>query len=352
MSDAALESLYDPVIVTDALENVVHLNRSAEGLFGPVQVERGRPVADVIQDSRIVDAVRNAVQRDRISALEGEAGMVTIPSGGLQRTYRLRATPMRDAEDVLLGAAIVLEDVTHLRELDRLKTEFIGVASHELRTPVQSLLLSVELLREGAAGELTNEQHEIVAAQKEDLERLERMMRDLLDVTRLEAGMMPPHLELIQPADLIKATLDSVASQAEAKGVKLSAAPDAQLPPVRADRGQIVRVLVNLLNNAVRHSESGSEVIVSARSNGPEVLFAVKDTGAGIPKEYLPRIFDRFVQVPGATRGGAGLGLSIASSIIHAHGGEIRVESETGHGSTFEFGLPAFRALEPAAPPA
>jgi NtrC-family two-component system sensor histidine kinase KinB len=340
MSDAALGSLYDPVIVTDAMERIVHLNRAAEGLFGPVELSLGRRVTEIVNDRRIAEAVETAIHHDRISALEGEAGMVNLQVGPLQRTYRLRATPMRDDENALLGAAIVLEDVTHLRELDRLKTEFIGVASHELRTPVQSLLLSVQLLGEGAAGALTSDQQDIVAAQKEDLDRLDRMMRDLLDVTRLEAGALPPRLEIVAPTELSEAAIESVVTQADAKGVALFEEHDDALPSVKADRNQIARVLVNLLNNAIRHTSAGGRITVSTRAGEGEVLFAVRDTGTGIPEEYLPRIFDRFVQVPGATRGGAGLGLSIVRGLVRAHGGEITAESELGKGSTFTFGLP------------
>ncbi|HLV79743.1 MAG TPA: ATP-binding protein, partial [Chthonomonadaceae bacterium] len=256
-----------------------------------------------------------------------------------ERTYRLRATPMHD-ERVLLGAVAVLEDITHLRELDRLKTEFISVASHELRTPVTSLLLSVQLMQEGAAGALTPPQQEIVAAQREDLERLERMMRDLLDITRLEAGVMPPRFEIARPQELVAAAVEAVTAQAEAKGICLAGDAPADLPPVRADRAQIQRVLVNLISNAVRHTPEGGRIAVSARAEGNMVAFRVQDTGAGIPKEYLSRIFERFVQVPGATRGGAGLGLSIARTIVGAHGGAISAESEPGQGSTFTFTLP------------
>ena len=155
MSDAALDSLYDPVVVTDAAGRTLHLNRAAEGLFGSASRAVGTPVARVVQEERITHAVERAIRQERVSADEGEAALVPMEIGGTQRTYRLRAAPMRDEDGALLGAAIVLEDVTHLRELDRLKTEFISVASHELRTPVTSLLLSVHLLQEGAAGPLT-----------------------------------------------------------------------------------------------------------------------------------------------------------------------------------------------------
>ena len=340
MSDEALESLYDPVIVTDAAGRIVHLNRAAEGLFGPARRLSGLPVAQALQDARIAEAVTKAIHQESVSAAEGEAGFVPLQVGEMQRTYRLRASPMRDEDESLLGAVAVLEDITHLRELDRLKTEFIGVASHELRTPVTSLQLSAQLLAEGAVGELTPEQKEVVMAQQQDLERLERLMRDLLDMTRLEAGVTPPRFEIVSPQELAQGAVASVASQAEAKGVTLTEEVASGLPAVRADRGQINRVLVNLLNNAVRHTPPSGQVTVRAQPEGDRVRFEVQDTGIGIPVEYLPRIFERFVQVPGATRGGAGLGLSIAKTILQAHGSDIAVQSEPGKGSVFGFALP------------
>lgn len=342
MSDAALENLYDPVVVTDAEGRVVHLNRAAEGLFGPEARAVGRAARDVVRDDRLAAAIERAVAAAETSAEEGEAALISfVAEGGTRpRIYRMRANPMHGEDGAHLGAVAVLEDVTYLQEVDRLKTEFIGVASHELRTPVTSLLLSAELLQEGAVGILTPAQSELVAAQRQDLERLERMMRDLLDLTRLEAGANPPRFEVIAPTELVRAAAESVSGFARAKGNALETETSPDLPKVRADRGQVTRVLINLLNNALRHTQDGT-VKISARAatGGEGVTFSVTDTGTGIPSEHLGRIFERFVQVPGATRGGAGLGLSIAQTIIRAHGGTIRVESEVGKGSTFSFTL-------------
>jgi NtrC-family two-component system sensor histidine kinase KinB len=342
MSDAALENLYDPVIVTDGRGSVVHWNRAASGLFGPEEQAVGRPIADAVSDRRITEAIERAIHQEHVSAAEDEAGFVSLSSGGATRTYRLRATPMRDHSN-LLGAVAVLEDITHLRDLDRLKTEFIGVASHELRTPVTSLQLSVQLMDEEAVGPLNAAQKEIITAQREDLERLDRMMRDLLDLTRLEAGVTPPRFELAPPSSLIDAATDAVRVQADSKGVLLTVDTADALPSVRVDTGQITRVLINLLNNAIRHTHSAGSVTVGAAVEADHVAFHVADTGSGIPKEYQDRIFERFVQVPGATRGGAGLGLSIARQIVKAHEGEIRVESQIGKGSRFVITLPIVR---------
>lgn len=346
MSDAALESLYDPVIVTDATGSVVHLNRAAQGLFGPAEKASGLPIAQAVSEPRLADAVERAVRQERVSDEEGEESLVPLQVGGTQRTYRMRATPMRDDDGTLLGAALVLEDITHLHELSRLKTEFISVASHELRTPVTSLLLSAQLLEECVAGPLTAEQAEIVAAQREDLARLDLLLRDLLDITRLEAGSTPPRFEIVPPHDLLEMAHNSVASQAANKKVNLSmdVAPD--LPAVRADRAQIIRVLVNLLGNAIRHTPASGTVKIAVGRDDAKVFFRVHNTGPCIPPEYLPRIFERFVQVPGATRGGAGLGLSIAQTIIKAHGTEITAKSTTEEGTTFEFALPVEENIE------
>lgn len=339
MSDAALDSLYDPVIVTDAKRRILHLNRAAETVFGAIPDGAKKPVDEHISDRRILRAIENAVS-EKVSDSEDEAALIPLDVGEVKRTYRLRATPMTNDDNQLLGSVTVLEDITHLRVLDRMKTEFIGVASHELRTPVTSLQLSTDLLLEGAVGDLTPDQAEIVRAQQQDLNRLVKLMRDLLDVTRLEAGSTPPRLESVAPSALVVAPLRDLAKTAAKKGVELIDEVPPGLPAVKADRGQIGRVVTNLIANAIRHTPSGGRVKVGASASSDDVTFRVEDTGEGIPKEYLDRIFERFVQVPGATGGGAGLGLSIVRHIVAAHGGRMSVTSEVGKGSVFSFSVP------------
>lgn len=339
MSDAALDSLYDPVVVSDAQGRLVYLNHAAQGLFGPTPATPRMPIVEHIGDRRIVRAIHNAITEDRVSAGEDPTTLIPLKVEGTDRTYRLRATPMKDSQGLLLGSVTVLEDITHLRELDRLKTEFIGVASHELRTPVTSMLLAVHLLEEGAAGPLTEQQKEIVQAQKEDVERLDHLMRELLDISRLEAGSAPPRFELVKPDDLLKSAFQTTKAQAAEKGVELELGKVPEMQQVRADKSQIGRVLVNLITNAIRHTDPGGHVKLRASAGRDQVTLSVEDTGSGIPKDYQEQIFERFVQVPGATGGGAGLGLSISRTIVQAHGGKMWVESEPGKGSTFSFTL-------------
>lgn len=339
MSDLALNSLYDPVIVTDAQFRIVHLNRAAVHVFGEPETPK-MLVNEHIPDTRIWKAIDHAIGTKAAMATEDEQSQMTLRDGGVTRIFRLRATPMNDEEGKCLGAVVVMEDITYLRDLDRMKTEFIGVAAHELRTPVASLLLSAQLLDEGAAGDLTASQKELVSVQRQDLERLEKLTHDLLDVTKLEAGTLAPRLELIPIGELFRTFERTIRPSAVEHSINLELNVAEDVPALFIDRVQIGRVLINLANNAIRHTPPGGRVTVTARRDENQVSFAVEDTGEGIPAEYRERIFERFVQVPGATQGGAGLGLSIAKKIIHNHGGKMSVVSEVGKGSVFEFTLP------------
>jgi PAS domain S-box-containing protein len=338
-TEAAIDSLYDPVLVTDAEGHVTKLNLAAEEIFGSEKENTGRHVGEVARDERIAGAVAEALQSQRPVAGEGMSSVLPLAVDGLERAFRLRTTPMRDHGKHLLGAVTLLEDITHLRELDRLKSEFIATASHELRTPLTSVQMGVHLLLEKAAGDLTDKQVEILSACREDCERLDKLMRDLLDLSRIEAGETQPALEPVRTKDLISAANQELRPQVEAKGLAFKVDAPAELPNVMADRSQVERVLANLVVNAIRYTKQG-EIKISALPRGNFVAVSVSDTGAGIPHEYLPHVFDKFVQVPGAPTGGAGLGLAISRLIVEGHGGQISAQSEPEKGSTFTFTLP------------
>lgn len=338
-TEAAIDSLYDPVLVTDAEGRVTKLNPAAEEIFGSEAENAGKHVGEVARDARIAGAVAEALHSQRAVAGEGSASVLPLAVDGSERAFRLRTTPMRDNEKHLLGAVTLLEDITHLREIDRLKSEFIATASHELRTPLTSVQMGVHLLLEGAAGELNDKQTEVLSACREDCERLDKLMRDLLDLSKIEAGESQPELQVIKAHGLIVDAAEALRPQVEAKGLSFEVSVPVDLPPIKADRSQIERVLANLVVNAIRYTSQG-EIRVKAELRGPYVAVSVADTGDGIPPEYLPHIFDKFVQVPGAATGGAGLGLAISRLVVEAHGGQISVQSEVGQGSTFTFTLP------------
>jgi PAS domain S-box-containing protein len=340
-TEAAIDSLFDPVIVTDGHGRVTKLNPAAEEIFGPEEKNMGMHVGEVARDVRIAGAVVEALESQRPVAAEEMSSVLPLAVAGSERAFRLRTTPMRDNDHHLLGAVTLLEDITHLREIDRLKSEFIATASHELRTPLTSVQMGVHLLLERAAGELTDKQVEVLSACREDCDRLDRLMRDLLDVSRIEAGESKPSFEAVKIRELLNVATNELRPQVESKGLDFKIEAPIDLPAVRVDRSQVERVLANLVVNAIRYTKHG-EIKISAQPRGNAVAVSVSDTGSGIPAEYLPHIFDKFVQVPGVATGGAGLGLAISRLIVEAHGGQISVQSEPSRGSTFTFTLPVY----------
>ena len=338
-TEAAIDSLYDPVIVTDEEGRVTKLNPAAEEIFGPETDNSGRHVADIASDQRIAGAVAEALESRRPVAVELMSSVVPLGVDGCERAFRLRTTPMRNDGKHLLGAVTLLEDVTNLREIDRLKSEFIATASHELRTPLTSVQMGVHLLLEGATGELNEKQVEVLSACRDECDRLDKLMLDLLDLSRIEAGENKPTLEPARTTDVILAATRELRPQVESKGLAFTVDAPVALPSVMVDRTQVERVLANLVGNAIRYTSEGG-IKINASLRGSFVAVSVSDTGSGIPQEYLPHIFDKFVQVPGAPTGGAGLGLAISRLIVEAHGGQISAQSEPHKGSTFTFTLP------------
>ena len=341
-TEAAIDSLYDPVIVTDGEGLVTKLNPAAEEIFGSEGENTGKHIGDVARDVRIAGAVAEAIESQRPVAGEGMSSVLPLAVDGSERAFRLRTTPMRNNGSRLLGAVTLLEDITHLREIDRLKSEFIANASHELRTPLTSVQMGVHLLLEGAAGDLNDKQTEVLSACREDCERLDKLMRDLLDLSRIEAGESQPELNTVKTREFIVNVTEDLRPRVESKGVAFNVLVSVGLPDVFIDGSQIERVLANLVVNAIRYTKQG-EIRIGAERRGSYVAISVSDTGMGIPQEHLPHIFDKFVQVPGTATGGAGLGLAISRLIVEAHGGQISVQSEVGQGSTFTFTLPVIR---------
>src|SRR6267143_434821 len=214
-TEAAIDSLYDPVIVTDAEGCVTKLNPAAEEIFGSEKENAGKHVGEVARDERIAGAVAEALESQRPVAGEGMSSVLPLSVDGSERAFRLRTTPMRDNANRLLGAVTLLEDITHLREIDRLKSEFIATASHELRTPLTSVQMGVHLLLEGAAGELNDKQVEVLSACREDCERLDKLMHDLLDLSKIEAGESQPELQVVRTRDLIISETEELRPQVE-----------------------------------------------------------------------------------------------------------------------------------------
>jgi PAS domain S-box-containing protein len=347
-TEATIDSLYDPVLVTDNQGRITKLNPAAEKIFGPEDVNIGKPVAEMTGNNRIATAVSEALSWQRPVVGESIAAAVPITLNGSEQAYRLRTTPMRDDQKRLLGTVVLLENITHLREVDRLKSEFIADASEQLEEPVREVQMSLHFLLEGDAGELNDQQRDLLLNSREQVERWERLRRDLLELSRIESGERMPRLTPVKIAELVRTAVESLRPQVEASDLELKLDLPSSLPTVLADREQIGRVLTNLIDNARRCTPRGGEIQISATEHNDQVAIAVADTGHGIPTEYLPRIFNRFVRVPGTCAESSGLGLAISKRLIEAHGGQISVQSEINRGTVFTFTLPALEDVERA----
>jgi two-component system, NtrC family, sensor histidine kinase KinB len=342
LAEAAIDALYDAVVVTDATGHITRLNTAAEAVFGRAADVTGRPLTAAAPDARMAAAVDEVLRSQRAFAREGTASTVVLTRNGVEHVYRLRSTPLPDAHGELAGAVLLLEDVTRLHQIDRLKSEFIAAASHELRTPLGSLQLGLNLVLEDP-GSLSPRQLEILGLCRADADRLARLTRDLLDLSRLESGEHTLRLRAVDAAGLIRGAVKPLRLTAEARQLRLDVDLPASLPLVSADRLQIERVVANLLSNALRATTAGGRIVVSAAPRPDALAISVADTGVGIPADQLTSIFDAFVQVPGGAAGGAGLGLALCRRIVEAHGGQLTVQSRPGHGSVFTFTLPLAR---------
>jgi PAS domain S-box-containing protein len=343
-TEAAIDSLFEPVLVTDSKGTVTRLNRAAEALFGAKAQAIGKHIAEVARDRRIAMAVSEALRAERPVASESVAAAIPISINGSEQSFRLRTTPMRNNDGHLLGAAVLLENITHLRDVDRLKSEFVNTAAHHLQTPLLDLEMGLHCLLTDAAGELTDKQREILYACREDSERLERLMRDLTDLSRIESGEAAPSLAPVNIDEVIQSVAESFRLMAEAKDQSLKTEIVSGLPLLSADAEQIKRVLDNLLSNAIRHTPRGGEIQILAAQREGYISISVADTGHGIPPEYLARLFNRFLSVPDTQSGGTGLGLAISKRLVEAHGGQIGAQSEVGRGTTITFTLPIAKA--------
>jgi two-component system, NtrC family, sensor histidine kinase KinB len=346
-TEAAIDSLYDPVLATDETGKLTRINPAAERLFGARRDVIGKPIGEVARDPRIAQAVTDVMQSQQAFASESAAAVLPWAVDGARLAFRIRSTPMRDADGRLVGVVTLLEDITHLSEISRLKSEFIAAASHELRTPLTSVQLGLHLLLESGADPLTDRQQEILYVCRDDILRLDRLMRELLDLSRIESGAVAPVRAPVRTAAMLREAVETLRPQLDSAEIRMvvDAAPD--LPQVFVDRGQIERVVSNLVTNARRATPEGGSITVSAVAVGNDVAVSVADTGTGIPREYLAKIFEPFVQVPDAPAGGAGLGLSISQRIVEAHGGQLSVQSEPGKGSRFTFTIPIAKKAEP-----
>jgi len=244
-------------------------------------------------------------------------------------------------QEIFIGTLILLRNITLYQERDTAKTNLLATASHELKTPLSSINLSLKLLEDKRIGELNNEQKEVISSLRQQSNRLSRVINELLDYSQIETGNIKLKFTSVKPEDIIELGVTALMMQAAEKNIDFETDIEENLPGVRADLEKIVFVFVNLLNNAIRYSKLNDKIKLLARKYEDEVWFSVIDYGPGIIKEDQDKLFQRFAQVGNnKSKKGWGLGLAISKEFVFAQGGRIWVESEPGKGSKFIFSLP------------
>jgi signal transduction histidine kinase len=336
LSDAVLQSIFEPIIVTDGRGQVLKVNQAAAELLGDAASDR-MALANAQGGEKILSAIRAAVSMQTAVAAEDETTLLPMRIGSQQRSYRLRTTPMRDAENRLMGAVTTLEDVTSLQDIDRFKSQFISVASRKLRDPLVQLRRGLWAIGQGFSGELLPLQAELVAACSTEAEKLDDLMADLIEVAELESGKREFKYVRIRPLKALINVRDRYIDEAAEKHIRIEVEAFADLAAIRTDRRALRSILDNLLSNAIRYTPQDGEILLAAEEIKDFVQFTVKDTGRGIEAERLGTIFDRFSAF---SEKGSGLGLALVRRLVESLGGQIAVESRLGHGSTFRFTLP------------
>jgi len=341
-NEAILRSIDDGLLVVDAEYAIVDINPTAEWVLGTArEAAEGQHVMDVLQNERLFNHIRGTIESDESSVPHQPTDTLPADRNGETRHFQFVVHPIHEASGERLAAVLLLRDVTELQELNRLKSEFVATASHELKTPLTSIGMSVRMLQERHGERLEERDRELLDAAVEDVERLRNLVDDLLDLSKIESGRMEMETETVPLSLLGEKAAEALRPQAEEKAVSLMIDLPEDLPSVRADPNKVTWVLNNLISNALRYSDRSGRIEVRAERVGEAVHVSVEDEGAGIPYEYQSKIFDKFVQVDSDhAPGGTGLGLAIAQEIIHAHEGRIWVDSTPGEGSTFTFTLP------------
>jgi PAS domain S-box-containing protein len=339
-AQATIDSLPDPVIVFDAGGKLTGANRAAEQLLGLRATDGNLSVAP--------PAVRERVERIRNEVLAGAPTVqprgfeeaVLVESSDGNRALLPRANPVSSDEGQLLGVTVVLQDITRLRRFDELKDDLVATVAHEFRTPLTSLRMAIHLLAEQTVGSLNETQLDLVGAAREECDRLQGIVDDLLDLARIRSGRLELHPREISTELMLQQARQAIREGSDQRHVPVDLEVEPGAEVVMADPDRIDLALSNLLTNAIRHGPPGRPVQVRARRVDGGVRIEVQDDGPGIAAEYQPRLFEKFYRVPGSAPGGAGLGLSIVRDVVEAHGGKVGVQSAPGAGATFWIELP------------
>ena len=339
-SDAIVQSIADGIIVVDSELKIIAINPIAADIANvKSMLATSNHFLDVFSDRTLYQYLRDTAETGKPPQLSDD--ILTIERNNQTQYYKFAITPVVTETETTVGAILLLQDVTKLKELDNLKSEFVATASHELRTPLTGMAMSLNLLAETTEEKLSESESELLDAAVEDVERLRGLVNDLLDLSKIESGKLNLDFVDVKVNFLLNKAVSALNIQAEQNKISLIEQPLSTDIEIKADANKIIWVLTNLIANAIRYSDPEAEITIGARTRNSWVEIYVADCGAGIPLAYQSKIFDKFVQVETEKDvGGSGLGLAICKEMVQAHGGRIWVDSTVGEGSTFTFTIP------------
>ena len=342
--DTLINNMHDPVMGLDENKKIIFMNNIALKITG-LKAENviGKPVQNVAVSN---DLVRMLVQ-DMFSeeGLDSKKIPVKIYADNKESYFEKEIIPIKiiptgEKEEKLIGNVIILQNITSYKELDFAKTNFIATVSHELKTPISSIKMSLQLLENKTVGLMNEEQETLLESIKEDANRLLKITGELLNMTQVESGTMQLSIVACNAEQILSDALGANKSAAEQKNIILKVNIQKNIDSVFTDANKTAWVLTNLISNAIRYSYENSTIKIGIAHAQENILFSVEDNGQGIAPQYIPKIFDRYFRIPGSKREGTGLGLSISKEFIEALGGSIHVKSDLASGSSFSVMLP------------
>lgn len=343
--ETLINNMNDPVIGLDENKNILFMNDVALKITG---LKAAQVTGKAVQDISIHNDLIRMLVKDLFNVNEEDVKIKSLPvkifadnkeSYFEKEIIPIKILPTGEKEEKQIGTVILLQNITSYKELDFAKTNFIATVSHELKTPISAIQMSLQLLENIQVGKLNNEQQTLIEGIKEDAGRLLKITGELLNMTQVETGTIQMNILPSNVKDIIDDAINANRAAADQKQIRFEITAPDQLPKVLADNEKASWVLTNLISNAIRYSYDNSVIYVTVNVEKDKIKFSVTDTGQGIPPQYLGKIFDRYFRIPGSKKEGTGLGLSISKEFIEAQGGQISVKSDFGAGSTFSFTL-------------
>lgn len=340
--ETLINNMQDPAIGLDDKNNILFANEEALKISGLKASDIiGKSASEVALSN---DLVRSLLQHLISENTEKPQETLKIYADNKESYFEKQVVPILvlptgEEEKKLIGSFIILRNVTAYKELDFAKTNFIAMVSHEFKTPIASMKMSLQLLENDSIGNLNEEQKQLVSSIKDDAKRLLRTTGELLNITQVETGKTQLKIENCDPKTIIADAVEATKILTEQKNISLHLNLPEFLPEIAGDQEKTTWVVSNLISNAIRYSYENSTVVITAEAKGSFLEISVKDNGIGISPQYKNKIFDKYFRVPGAEKEGTGLGLAISKEFIEAQGGTISVESNLGFGSEFTIKL-------------